>query len=133
MKHALQLWYRPLVVDKAALKLHKLFRGCRSKHIKGEGWSGHAYHVRNKGPWVAKITGLDLKYGLARTFLEAEIDHSEAVDARECKRCWVLDDGAVYEVKEDTRSGREDQRYFVRWIDGEREELTREQVLELVG
>lgn len=55
-------------------------------------------------PWVAQITGADPKYGLARTFVDAKNDWSQASRARSGNiygrvACFPLRDGNLYEVQ----------------------------------
>lgn len=82
-------------------------------------------------PWVAQITGIDRKYGLARTFVDQLRDYSDA--KRSCAgrlngvvACFPLRDGSLYEVSR--LRGRSSKRYvareFLMVADGEMIEIT---------
>jgi len=64
-------------------------------------------------PWVAEIVGKDPKYKYARSFLRAYKDYSEAnsVGSRGVYLLYTLEEGCVYEVKEQINWRRWD-RYF---------------------
>lgn len=68
-------------------------------------------------PWVAQITGIDRKYGLARAFVDQLRDYSDA--RRSCAgrlngvvACFPLRDGNLYEVSR--LRGRSSKRYVAR-------------------
>lgn len=50
-------------------------------------------------PWVAKITGLDPKWGLKREFVPGVKDYSGAnsVGSRGIERAWVITEPGIYE------------------------------------
>lgn len=79
-------------------------------------------------PWVARITGRDPKYGLARDFLRGRKDYadSNSIGSRGVYLYFTLADG-VYEVRE-LKSWRRERRYFCRASGGELNELSREEV-----
>jgi len=79
-------------------------------------------------PWVARITGLDAKYGLARQFLRGQKDYSQAnsVGSRGVYLYFALKDG-FYEVYEHLTWKRA-RRYFIRVENMEITEITREEV-----
>jgi len=75
--------------------------------------------IGSSKPWIAKITGRDAKYGLARDFLAAAIDYSHAnrPRTRGVMYTWQLNDG-IYEIKGGSSWGSAGERQFVR-IEGE--------------
>ncbi len=81
-------------------------------------------------PWVARITGLDSRHGLAREFLRPLKDYRDAnsTGSRGVWLTFVLRAGALYEVHE-LLSWQRDRRYFCHVEAGKLVELTREQVL----
>ncbi len=100
---------------------------------------GHFHGGEPIKPWVARITGIDPKYGLARTFLDAMNDWSNA------RAAWsgniygrvanfALRDGNLYEVQRcrGNSSKRHVVREFVVVRDGKREIIAPEQALALV-
>ena len=87
------------------------------------------YMGRDKSnPWVARITGPDPQYGLAREFQRGYADYSAAsgTGGRGIWLLYALDDG-VYEVNK-RLSWKHTKRYFVRVQDGDIAEITREEV-----
>lgn len=82
-------------------------------------------------PWVARITGLDARYGLAREFLKAEKDYSEAngTGSRGIMLYYWLEPG-IYEINE-RLSWKNHRRYFARIIDHQTLiEMTKAEVIE---
>jgi hypothetical protein len=81
-------------------------------------------------PWVARITGLDEKFGFKREFLrydQKDYSRANSVGSRGVYQYYVLSDG-LYEVNRRT-GWRSLHRYFMR-VDGERmTELGREEVI----
>lgn len=66
-----------------------------------------------RNPWLARITGLDLKYEIARDFLRPKTDYSQAdKKGRGTKKWYILDPG-VYEVLQPLKRFQE-RRYFIR-------------------
>lgn len=63
--------------------------------------------------WVAEITGFDLKYKYARTFLKHKLDYSRANSkgSRGVYAEYILESEKIYEVKERT-SWKKVYRYF---------------------
>lgn len=63
--------------------------------------------------WVAEITGINPKHGLAREFLSAKRDYSSAnsIGSRGIIAEYILTSGMIYEVKEQT-SWSNTRRYF---------------------
>lgn len=57
--------------------------------------------VAPRQPWVAEITGLDARYGLARRFLPGRHDYRRANDrgTRGVRAWWVLESGHVYQAR----------------------------------
>jgi hypothetical protein len=77
---------------------------------------GHASAILNpKRPWVARITGLDPKFGFEREFLKSNRDYREAngTGTRGVYLTFVLREGAFYEVHE-LLSWNKNRRYFCR-------------------
>lgn len=80
-------------------------------------------------PWVARLTGLDPKYGFAREFLSGQKDYSLAnsVGSRGVFVYYPLKPG-VYEVNE-RLTWKKTRRYFIRVEDAQIEEITKDEVL----
>lgn len=80
-------------------------------------------------PWVARITGRDGRFGLARSFLRPQRDYSRAEGSgtRGIVLWYDLVEGEVYEVHE-LVSWTRDRRYFCRAEHGKVVEITREEV-----
>lgn len=80
------------------------------------------------GPWVARITGHSLEYGLAREFLRPRRDYKDAnsVGSRGVRLCYLLPEG-VYEVHA-WETWQRDRRYFVRSQAGRITEISLEEV-----
>lgn len=74
--------------------------------------SGHLFTPRPK-PWVARLTGLDAKYGFAREFVRGTLDYSDArsTGSRGIMLYFALSPG-FYEVFH-VLSWRRDRRYFI--------------------
>lgn len=85
--------------------------------------------IKSNRPWIARITGTDPTYGLARTFLEGQIDYSQAnsVGSRGVYLHFFLEDG-VYEVSEHV-SWKRTRRYFIVVHNIQVSEIPREEVL----
>lgn len=74
-------------------------------------------------PWVARLTGLDTRYGYSRDFIDGQKDYSKA------NRCgsrgvfleWALEPG-IYEIKEFTGKKNHTRRYFAK-VDGQITEI----------
>lgn len=83
-----------------------------------------------KHPWVARVTGLDRKYGFKREFLRGQKDYSQAnsIGSRGVYVYYPLKPG-IYEVHERV-TWRRTRRYFVRVKDAEITEISREEVME---
>lgn len=83
---------------------------------------------RSNRPWVARITGTDATYGLARKFVSGQIDYSRANSkgSRGVYLYFPLKDG-IYEVKRHL-TWKKDRRYFIRVEDVRITEITREEV-----
>lgn len=81
-------------------------------------------------PWVARITGLDDRYGLAREFVRARKDYTNAnsVGSRGVFNVYWLENG-LYEVEERI-SWRQPRRWFCRAEAGRIIRMTREEALE---
>lgn len=78
-------------------------------------------------PWVAKITGRDLRGRLLREFLLYRKDYLETTRSGDLVKRWYVLAPGVYEVKE-VLSLRRDRRYFVRSAEGISSEITRKEV-----
>ncbi len=83
---------------------------------------------RSNRPWVARITGTDATYGLAREFVHGQIDYSRANSkgSRGVYLYFPLKDG-VYEVKKHL-TWKKDRRYFLRVEAMQMIEIEREEV-----
>lgn len=93
-------------------------------------WADVARYLRLPGqPWVARITGRDPRYGLAREFVQGQRDYAEAssTGARGIVVWYQLEDGGIYEIHE-LLSWKRDRRYFCRARRGQVVEITREEV-----
>ncbi len=88
----------------------------------------HIYRVLMAGPWVARITGRDVTYGLARTFIQPLRDYRDASSSGKTGvvLVFMLPEG-VYEVHE-WLSYTKDRRYFVRSAAGKLAELSSEEL-----
>jgi len=80
-------------------------------------------------PWVARITGLDPKYGLAREFLRGQKDYTDAnsTGSRGVFLTYWLPEG-IYEVYERT-GWKSERRFFCRSEQGRLVRMTQEEVL----
>jgi hypothetical protein len=90
---------------------------------------GHWQATDTSRPWVARITGPDTRYGLARRFVEGQIDFSQAnsVGSRGVMLYFALAPG-VYEVYARV-SWTRSRRYFCQaHEDASITEMTREEV-----
>lgn len=81
-------------------------------------------------PWVARLTGLDSRYGFKREFVRGVKDYSEAtgLGARGVYEYIVLREG-VYEINERVSWNRA-RRYFIRVEESEIEEISKEEVVQ---
>lgn len=79
--------------------------------------------------WVARITGRDPRYGLAREFVGSKRDFAEAngTGSRGVYRWYELDEGGVYEVNAPL-SWKHADRYFCRSERGKVVRMSREEV-----
>jgi len=84
-------------------------------------------------PWVARLTGLDAKYGFAREFVHGQRDYSQAnsVGSRGVYEYIPLKDG-VYEVNE-RLTWKRARRYFIRVQDAQITEISRDEVMECLN
>lgn len=89
-------------------------------------------------PWVARITGLDERYGLAREFLKPLRDYrdSNSTCSRGVMLVFQLEEGSYFEVNE-LLSWKRERRYFCRSEGGStvevQESAVRTAMLERVG
>lgn len=83
-------------------------------------------------PWIARITGLDKKYGFKREFLHGQRDYSGAnsIGSRGVYEYFALSDG-LYEVHE-RATWKRTRRYFIRVQDTEITEVSREDILSII-
>lgn len=88
------------------------------------------YGRKHFRPWVARLTGLDEKYGFRREFVHSSRDYSHAnsIGSRGIFEYWALPPG-IYEVNECLKLGHA-RRYFVRVEGTEIIEIGKEEVLE---
>jgi hypothetical protein len=84
-------------------------------------------------PWVARITGTDPKYGLAREFVNGIADYSRSnkPGTRGVYFTFYLGDG-IYEVNGGTSWGSAGDRRFIRVLDEESDPVKMQEVLEVV-
>jgi hypothetical protein len=97
--------------------------------LRGRDPSAHLLRLLDRpGPWVARITGHSLEYGLAREFLRPRRDYKDAnsVGSRGIRLCYLLPEG-VYEVHA-WETWQRERRYFVRSQAGRITEISREEV-----
>lgn len=86
--------------------------------------------IGNERPWVAKITGRDLKYGLSREFVDGVADYtgSNSKRTRGVMYSFALGDG-IYEVKGGESWSSRGNRSFLRVCGGSHERITLEEVM----
>jgi hypothetical protein len=79
-------------------------------------------------PWVARIIGLDAKYGFEREFQRGQKDYSRAnsIGSRGVYEYFALSDG-LYEIHE-RLTWKHTRRYFICVEDAESVEISREEV-----
>jgi hypothetical protein len=115
VKHVLRLEF---IGADAAPHIHALRR------LFGHGQD--AYRELSCRPWVARVLPGD-----RLEFAHGSADYSDATGSgkRGVWYVYILDSDTIYRVKE--YSGwKRSRTYHVRWVNGQREELTREEVLE---
>lgn len=88
------------------------------------------YGRKSLRPWVARLHGLDDKFGFAREFITGMRDYSLAnsIGSRGVFEYFALSDG-LYEVNESVKLG-QSRRYFIRVEDAQITEINKEEVLE---
>lgn len=99
--------------------------------IKAELIRGAAWASRPR-PWVARLTGLDRKFGLAREFVKGVPDYTHAsgkAGGRGIYIYWALPPG-LYEIYRPVSWKHEERFYFRVDNDGELHIVTRDEVLE---
>lgn len=92
---------------------------------------GDFFKIPSTKPWVAKITGTCPKFGLSREFVKGVADYSSSSGNgnRGVNFRFVIEEGEIYEYYCKT-SWKRSEREFVRYKDGEKETLTKQEVLE---
>jgi hypothetical protein len=80
--------------------------------------------------WVARITGLDKRYGFRREFIRGQTDYSQAnsIGSRGVFIWYHLADSGLYEIKA-PQSWRSSRRYFARVVDNRVVEISRERAV----
>ena len=75
--------------------------------------------IGSQKPWIARITGKDPKFGVAREFIQGTRDYSRANKPRTrgVYTVWSLEDG-IYEINAPRAWGKTD-RFFVRIAGGQ--------------
>lgn len=121
----------------AALKLEAIGDATRQRTrlaagiLREAGFSvaSELYQPARPYPWVARITGLHAKYGMARQFIRGRKDYSTASGNgnRGIYLHYLLDEG-IYEIQ-DVKSWSKVERYFVQSSGGVLERMTKEEVL----
>lgn len=98
-------------------------------------WAGERKYEQALGhdksrPWVARITGLDDRYGFAREFIHGYKDYREAnsIGSRGVYEYFPLDPG-VYEVHERV-TWKKTRRYFIRVAGTDFEEISRDEAIQ---
>jgi hypothetical protein len=88
--------------------------------------------IGSNKPWIARITGPDPKYRLARAFEAGVRDYgaTNGVGSRGMSTTWALGDG-VYEISI-PKSSKSIDRYFAEVKDGQMQRLTAAEVINLV-
>lgn len=83
---------------------------------------------KSNRPWVARIIGRDARFGLAREFVEGQIDYSRA-NSKGSRGVYLYFPlkGGIYEVKKHL-TWKHDRRYFIRVENTQITEMTREEV-----
>ena len=80
----------------------------------------NAFRLGNKylSPWVAKITGLDNRYGFVRDFVKGQKDYSQAnsTGSRGIFLHYFLEPGGIYEINE-RKTWKRAKRYFAKIVD----------------
>lgn len=99
-----------------------------SGHIKA---NHHGHFDLLPRQWVAEITGTDPKFGFKRAFLRGKKGYSRAnsVGSRGIYFVYLLEEGRIYEVNSPV-SWKRDVRYFCRYMDGRKNVLSKEEVLQ---
>ena len=118
----------------AVLKLEIIgdnyFAYCKFAQRPNPRYERNVHQMTKKGmrPWVARITGTDPRFGLAREFLQGQKDYSQAnsVGSRGVCLYFPLKDG-IYEVNERI-TWKKARRYFIRVEDAQTIEISREEV-----
>lgn len=121
----------------AALKLEAIGDATRQRTrlaagiLREAGFSAASemYEPARPYPWVARITGIDAKYGMARQFIRGRKDYSTASGNgnRGIFLHYLLEEG-IYEIQDVTSWSKVD-RYFVRSSRGVLDRITKEEVL----
>jgi len=117
------------VIDDNVRGRIRLFQAmCREAKL---GVIATAFNPPPNRPWVARITGLDEKYGLKREFESGRMDYREAnsVGSRGVYINYMLDDAYIYDVSERV-SRRSRDRRFCRFEMGREIRMTKEDVTE---
>jgi hypothetical protein len=96
-------------------------------------------HYRDSRPWVARIVGINARFGFERHFVRPRRDYSQSVKRMSGKLagvvdCFLLETGWVCEVFEPGRGGKKhpDKRYFGRATEKGFKRLTEEEVIEWI-
>lgn len=82
-------------------------------------------------PWCAEVTGLDPKFGYARTFVAPRRDYScaNSVGSRGVHFWWTLEAGRLYQMcSRESWNGGMNRRWLTVTADGDVRELTQEEV-----
>lgn len=103
----------------------------KAEVIRGAGWASRPR------PWVARITGQDRQFGLAREFVKGVWDYTHAsgkFGGRGIYIYWALPPGVYEMYRPVSWNERSDERFFFRVDDsGEIQPITRDEVLECLN
>jgi len=86
---------------------------------------------RSRRPWVAELLGPCPVYGYQRSFLDAEIDYTNANGrgTRGVMYRWVLESGRFYQAQYPTNWTRVERRFLTVTKDGDVEDITEDLIL----
>ena len=124
MKHSIALEWIGERHDREA----KLWRSVAEMAIPG---SGELFRVPSRRPWIAEITGFDIKYKFKRVFVDSKKDYSNSNSkgTRGINLVFIVEEGKIYQVFENLSWNRTNKYYFM-YVDGYKKILSEEEVSE---